>query len=142
MGAFSNFLEDTLLKHIFRGTAYTAATTVYVSLHTTLPTEDNVTPSEVSGNAYARVATVTSPTGSSVWAAPTVSGAAFQTSNSGAINYPTPGPAGWGTVTSFAIYDALTAGNLLFLGPLTASKVINAGDAVSFAAGALVIQLD
>jgi hypothetical protein len=50
--------------------------------------------------------------------------------------------ANWGTVTHFGIFDALTAGNLLFWAALTASKVVNSGDAApKFLAGALTITL-
>lgn len=142
-GAFSNFLETALLAHIFRGTAYALPnTSVYVSLHTAAPLEDGTTSSEVSGNAYARAGVVISPTGSSGWTAPAISGTAMETSNGGSLNFATPDPAGWGIVSHFGIYDASGGGNLLFYGALTASKTINAGDSVTFATGALKIQLD
>jgi hypothetical protein len=40
-----------------------------------------------------------------------------------------------GTVTYALIYDAETAGNLLWYGELTASKVVDSGDTPRFAAG-------
>ena len=47
----------------------------------------------------------------------------------------------WGTVTHFAIFDAATAGNLLFHGILTASKTVNDGDVFRFTATSLSITL-
>ena len=58
------------------------------------------------------------------------------------ITFPAP-TASWGVVTYMAVYDASTAGNLLFYAALTASKTINNGDAApSFAAAALTLQID
>jgi hypothetical protein len=47
----------------------------------------------------------------------------------------------WGTITHFAIFDALTSGNMLFYGALTASKVVGDGDTLEFAATDLDITL-
>ena len=41
----------------------------------------------------------------------------------------------WGTVSHFGIFDALTSGNLLIHGALTASKVIETGDILKIAIG-------
>jgi len=41
-----------------------------------------------------------------------------------------------------ALYDALTVGNEIFWAALTASKVINSGDTVSYAVGAISIAVD
>jgi hypothetical protein len=155
MAAMSDFLENKLLDFLFRGqalgiTGATAAagsgpTTFYVGLYTANPT-DAAGGTEVTGNGYARVAV----TGSLAnWAgtqaaASTVasSGTGGTTSNNAAITFPTPTPAGWGTVTGFAIFDAATGGNMLVWSALTASKVINALDTVSFPAATLSFQID
>jgi hypothetical protein len=42
-------------------------------------------------------------------------------------------------VTHFGIYDAASAGNLLFWGALTISKTINQADTVTFPAASLSI---
>ena len=63
-------------------------------------------------------------------------------SNNGTITFPAP-TANWGVVTHVGVYDATTAGNLLFFGALTTNKTVNSGDAApSFAAAALTVQLD
>lgn len=143
MAALSDYLENKLIDHLLRATAYTAPATTYVGLLTAAPS-DSGGGTEVSGGSYAR-ASVASGTGA--WTATqggtsgASSGTGGTTSNAATINFATPS-AGWGTVTHFGVYDASTGGNLLFYGALTASKVINSGDSVSFAAGALTLQID
>lgn len=145
MAALSDYLENKIIDYLLRGQAFTAPATVYVGLLTAAPS-DTGGGTEVTGNAYARVAVASSLAN---WAgtqaaASTVasSGATGTTSNNAAITYPTPTPAGWGVVTHFAVYDAASAGNLLFYAALTVSKTINAGDSVSFAPAALTLQID
>lgn len=145
MAALSDYLENKIIDYILRGQAFTAPATVHVGLLTAAPS-DTGGGTEVSGNAYARVAVSSSLAN---WAgtqaaASTVasSGSSGTTSNNAAITFPTPTPSGWGTVTHMAVYDAASAGNLLFYAALTASKVINAGDSVSFAPASLTLQID
>jgi hypothetical protein len=143
MAALSDYLENKILDHILRATSFTAPATTYVGLLTAAPS-DTGGGTEVSGGSYARVA-VTS--GTTQWTNTQNSGTGASSGtdgtieNAATINFPTPS-AGWGTVTHFAVYDASTSGNLLFYAALTASKTINSGDTVSFAAGALSLQID
>ncbi len=131
MAAFSNYLEQALLNHILRNTAYTSpGTSVYVALYTSDPT-DAKSGTEVSGGSYARVQVT-------AWDAPHATNG--NTQNTSDINF-TTASANWGTVTHFGILDASSAGNLLFHGALTASKAVNSGDTFKFSAGALVITL-
>ncbi|MBE7419852.1 MAG: hypothetical protein HS128_19270 [Ideonella sp.] len=134
-GALTDALETSLINHLFRGTAYTAPSTWYVGLLTGA-CSDSAAGTEVSGGSYARVGVAS---GTGTWAA--TAGGNGTTSNVSAVNFATPS-AGWGTVTHFGLYDASTAGNLLVCSALTASKTINSGDTVSFAAGALTFQID
>lgn len=144
MAALSDYLENQIIDHIFRGQVFTPPTNVYVALMTSAPT-DAGGGIEVTGGSYARVAVAaslaawagTQAAGSTVAS----SGTSGTTSNNATISFPTP-TAGWGNVTHFAVYDAASAGNLLFYAPLTVAKTINTGDTVSFAAGALTLQID
>lgn len=145
MGAKSDYLENKLIDFIFRGVAFTAPATVYIGLLTSAPS-DAGGGVEVSGGAYARVAVASSlanwagtqAAGSTVAS----SGTSGTTSNNAAITFPAP-TANWGVVTHFGVYDAATAGNLLYWAALTTAKTINSGDAApSFAAGSLTIQED
>ena len=143
MSAMSDYLENKLIDHIFRGTSFTAPTTLYVALFTAAPS-DSGGGTEVSGGSYARVSVTCNGTN---WANTQASGTGVssgtggQTSNSSAIAFPAP-TASWGTVTHFGIFDASTGGNLLFQAALTASKTVNNGDpAPQFNAAALTVTL-
>jgi len=141
MSAMSDFLENRLIDQLFRGQTAPTTTTLHVGLLTAAPS-DSGGGTEVSGGSYARVAVSSSlanwagtqSAGSTVAS----SGSGGQTSNNGAITFPTPS-AGWGNVTHFGIYDAATGGNLLFWGALTIAKTINQADTVTFPAASLSI---
>lgn len=141
MSAMSDYLENKLVDQLFRGQSAPTTTTLYVGLLTAAPS-DSGGGTEVSGGSYARVAVTSSLAN---WAgtqaaASTVasSGTGGQTSNNAAITFPTPA-ATWGLVTHFGIYDAASAGNLLFWGALTISKTINQADTVTFPAASLSV---
>jgi hypothetical protein len=143
-GPLTDYLENKVIDHLFRGTAYSAPATLYVSLHTAACSDSSVG-TEVSGGSYARVAVTSNGTN---WANTQSSGTGVSsgtsgtTSNSAAITFPAP-TGNWGTVTHFGVFDASTSGNQLLCQALTASKTINNGDAApSFAGGALTIQVD
>jgi hypothetical protein len=132
MSAMSDYLEGQLIAHIFRTSSFTKPTTLAVGLFTAAPS-DSGGGTEVTGNNYSRA--TLNPLDAN-WAAP--SSGNGQTSNSGVITFATPSGT-WGTVTHFGIFDAASAGNLLFYGSLTISKTINQSDTVSFPANSLTI---
>lgn len=125
--SFSNYLETEILDHVFGGNAYTAPSTLYLALYTAAPS-DTGGGTEVSGASYARQS-----------AAMTVSGDTATTSAS--VEFPAAGGS-WGTVTHVGVFDALSGGNLLAYGALTASKAIDTGDIFRIPAGSLDITLD
>ena len=47
----------------------------------------------------------------------------------------------WGTITHVGIFDAASAGNLLFHGPLNTAKTVGSSDTFSFGIGDLQITL-
>ena len=118
---FTNYGAGKIYDHSLAKTSWTMPTTVYLSLHTADPTAAG-TGAEVSGGGYARKALTmgahTNGTGA----------------NSALVNFGTAS-ASWGTVTHWAIWDALTTGNPLFYGALTVSKVVNSGDPVTVPVG-------
>ena len=155
MSAMSDFLENKFIDWFFRAQAIgitgataaagTGPATLYVGLLTTSPT-DSTGGTEVSGNAYARVAITSSLAN---WAGTqgagttsASSGSSGTTSNNNIVTFPTPTPSGWGTVVALGVYDASSGGNLLFYASLTISKTINAGDSVTFPAATLSYQAD
>jgi len=144
MSNASDYLENKLVDQLFRGQAAPSTATLYVGLFTSAPS-DTGGGVEVSGNAYARAPVTSSLTnwagtqGAGTTAAS--SGSSGTTSNNGVITFPVPTPAGWGLVTHFAVFDAISAGNQLVWGTLSASKTINAGDTVTFPAAALTVTI-
>ena len=150
MAMMGDFLRNKLVDWILRAQTYTPPATQYVGLMTTNSTHTVGSGTEVTGGSYARVAITASMTATG-WAgtqsagsttASSGSGASAVTSNNGTITFPAP-TANWGVVTGWTIWDASTAGNMLFFGPLSVSKTINNGDAApSFASGALALTFD
>lgn len=141
MSAMSDYLENKLVDHLFRAQTLAAPATLHIGLLTAAPS-DSGGGTEVSGGNYARVAVTSSLAnwaGTQAAASTTASsGTGGQTSNNSAITFPTPS-GNWGTVSHFGIYDAASAGNLLFWGALTIAKTINQSDTVSFPAASLTI---
>lgn len=142
MAAMSDYLENKLTDLILRGQAFTAPATLYVGLFTAAPS-DAGGGTEVTGGNYSRASftgNLTNWSGTQGAGTTTASsGTGGQSSNNGAVAFPTPS-ASWGNVTHFGIFDAASGGNLLFHGALSAAKTINNGDpAPSFAAAALSI---
>ena len=132
MGSFGNYLENAVLSHIFGKGAYTPPSHIYVALSTANPGESGGSIAEPSGGSYARKSTDPAD-----WDA-AVSGAL---DNANAITF-VEATASWGNITHFALYDHLTAGNMLAHGALTTAKTIDNGDTASFAAGDLDVSLD
>lgn len=114
MLAKSNYLENEILDHILRNSAYTPAATVYLAAYTVAPTDAD-SGTEVTGGSYARQAITFNAAASGL------------VDNSGVITFPTA-TANWGEVVAYGIRDALTVGNLLYWGwASTLTYVFTAG---------------
>jgi hypothetical protein len=136
MANMSNYLEEKILNSLFRGVSYSAPSSVYIALctETVDDTDDGSTLAEPTGTGYARKAVVSNATS---WTAPDQDGTI---KNSEEIKW---GSVQWNaTIKAIAICDALSNGNVLFWGALTASKVVTADDSISFAPNTLSIQID
>jgi hypothetical protein len=125
--SFSNYLETEILDHVFGGNAYTAPTTHYLALFTAAPGEAGGG-TECTGTSYARTAVTFTVSGN-------------EATNSAAVEFATAGN-NWGTITHVGVFDALTSGNLMAYGTLTASKTVETGDVFRVPAGDLDITLD
>ena len=134
MSAMSTYLEDALINHVLRNTAYASpGTTVYVGLikyYDAAVVEAGTLTQEIStsgSTAYNRIQV----TG---WDAAS-NGA---TQNTGAITFPTA-TADWGGVSGVIITDNATpgAGNVLLHGSLTTAREVKDGDVFKFNAGDL-----
>ena len=131
--AGKTYAHSDAVLNVLRGTALTAKTP-YAGLFTTAPANDGASGTELSGNGYARQ--------SVTFSAPAAgTGEARKISNSATVTFG-PATADWGTVVAFGIWDAATAGNLLYWANLTANKTVANGDRAEFAAGALTISED
>lgn len=148
--SLSNYLENKVADHIFRGTSYTAPTTLCVALATSAPT-DATTGATLAEAAYTGYARAQLNPSASNWSGTggETSGVSAGTSgtvaNNAVLTFGTTAGSGPTTVTHFAILDSCTigAGNVLFWAALTSSKTIANGDpAPSAAVGAITVQID
>jgi hypothetical protein len=129
MAAASDYLELKLLDHALGTANFTSPGTVYVGLHTGSPGDDNSGANEVSGGSYVRKSAAFG------------SAAAGSASTNATITFDAA-TANWGTITHISLYDASSAGNLLFHGAVTTSKTIETGDTFQISSGNLTISLD
>lgn len=130
MASFTDYTENLVLNWLLTTNAATRPTAWYVALFTAAPS-DTGGGTEVSGSAYARVATGTM----------TVSGTATTAQNSAAIEFAAASGGNWGTITHAAIMDASTSGNMLAWAPLATSRTINDGDVFRIPAGSLTVTV-
>jgi len=141
MSIMTNYLEEKLIDHLFKTTAYSHSSPAswYIGLHTAAFGEDGSGGTEVStsGTTYARVAVAR---GSGFTRA---SSSNIRTvENAANITFGVPS-ANWGQVTHLGIWDATTSGNLIIEAQLQFSKTINNGDpAPKFQAGELKFTFD
>ncbi len=119
-----DYLELKILDHVVGKTAF-AIPTAYLGLSTANPGDNGAGLAEPVGNNYARVTT-----SAANWNA----AAAGSISNAQDLTFPEATGA-WGTLSHFALFDAVTAGNMLIHGALGTAKVIGSGDTAKFAGG-------
>lgn len=129
VAVMSDFLEVKFLDYVLRSAAFPSPASVYLGLFTSSPA-DTGGGTEVTGGTYSRKTL----TGTFDVAS------AGATQNTATITFP-PATAVWGLVTSIGIFDASTAGNLLFYGSFSSNLQVDTGDTLSIAAGALDISL-
>ncbi len=132
-GSKSDYLENKILDHVLGGSDYTRPSTVYIALYTTAPT-DAGGGVEVSAPSYTRKSATNNATN---WPA-----ASSGVKTNGADIVFATAATSWGTIVAFGIFDAVSAGNLLYWGTLTSSRLIDAGDTAFFRLGTLTITED
>ena len=121
-------LNDKILSHLFRTTAFTKPSNLYFGLYTAAPT-DAGGGTEVTGGSYAR-ATVACADAS--FAAPVAGDG--HTENSADIAFAAP-TANWGGVLAAGVFDALSGGNLWIWDDFPVVNVNNGDAAPKIAAG-------
>jgi hypothetical protein len=124
-GGKAGIQSNRILNHIFRSTTFSGPSPSYVGLMSQCPT--NTTPGSelAAANGYQRIAV---PKGDTSWTLTTASyGAASQIWNTNAITF-FQATANWTAACCFGIYDAVSAGSLIYWGPLS-------GPTINFANG-------
>lgn len=121
--AKSNYLENLFLTWLLTTDSVTRPTSWYVALFTSDPTDSDAG-DEVTGGSYARQAITFDVVNN-------------EATNEAVIEF-TDMPDE--TISHWAIYDAATAGNMLYYAPLVDTKDLNAGDTVVFPIGDLLIR--
>ena len=125
--SLTNTFETTTLTWLLTASSATRPTAWYIGLFTVAPT-DAGGGTEVSGVSYVRKAVTFTVTGDTA-------------SNSAAVEWPVAGGS-WGTITDLAIFDAVTAGNMIGYATLTSAKTIATGDVFRIPLGDLDVTLD
>jgi hypothetical protein len=135
MAAASTVERDRILA-MFRGTQHPALpANTYLALFTSA-TGPGAEGTEVTGGSYARKAIATTTAG---WSAPTGT-TTRSISNAAVLTFATA-TAAWGTVSHWALMDALTGGNRLAYGAFAEARVVNSGNIFTVAIGALVLEV-
>ena len=135
--SMSDYLEKKVMDHVFGKAAFGARSNLFVALFTVAPS-DAGGGTEATGGGYARVSTA--PAG---WSAAT--GTDATVTNTAVISFPTATTGGYSAganLVGFALYDAATAGNLMFYGPLGIAKGVAEGDTPEFAASSLSFKFN
>lgn len=115
--------------------AVLTTTNKWIALFTAAPGETGGG-TEVTGGSYARTA--------ATWAA-AVAGAPSTKNPSGTVTFPTATAdwaAGATTILAVGVFDASTAGNLIWYGTLTTARNVLNGDTFSFTAANLTFTMD
>jgi hypothetical protein len=125
--SISNYAETAIMDALFNNASPAALqlSNRYVKLHTADPGEAGTT------------AAATETTRKSLTSAATANGVFTSTNDLVWASYPAAE-----TVSHISLWDASTAGNCLWVGALTASKLLAIGDTFQITAGQLTVTLD
>ena len=132
--ALSNYLAKKLQDFHLGSQSFTAPATVYLALYTAAPSAGGGG-TEVSGGSYVRK----SITNNNTNFPDTVLGTGEK--YLGVETAMATATADWGIITSWALLDASSGGNLLHFGTLTAPITILNGDIFRFPAGASGLKI-
>ena len=130
-GAFSDYAENAVLNHLLGTTTLTKPATVYLALCTAAPTDASAS-NEVTTTAWTNYARKAITFGAS---------ASGTITNNALVDYGTVSGTG-ATITHWAIFDALTAGNMLVRGDFGTGQTASTGNAVTVPSGTLSVSLD
>jgi hypothetical protein len=127
----TKYLRKKVLDHVMHRIAFTYPTEVYMALFSADPTEEGLQTNEIAEGGYARVA-ISALLADAILAS-------GQISNNADIQFAPP-LEDWSEITHGAIMDAATAGNMLYFGPATSSRIVTfGGDPFKIRIGQLII---
>jgi hypothetical protein len=132
-GSKSNALENSVLNHVLGGPDYARPATVFLALYTTAPS-DSGGGVEVSAADYARLSITNNATNF-----PAASGGA---KSNGVDLVFAEATNAWGLVIAWALFDAVSSGNMLYWGDFTQTQTIGVGAAAKVKAGDLDFSED
>lgn len=136
--AATTYLEHAILQFLFKNNTESFATlgdSIYVGLATAVSDPETGSLTEATFTNYARQQVTAAN-----WTVPVVGTDTQTATNAANIEYPASGGTS-NTITHAFVADALTSGNILFIGALDASKTIASGDIFRINAGNLTIEL-
>ncbi len=135
MANISNHLEEALLNHVMKNTAYTSPAAVYCGLVTSTASDADME----AGTLTNEITAYTGDRKAITFGTITQVGGAATVKNTVAIEFEDM-PAV--TVAYAIICDATTAGNILWWLPLDVNKTTNAGDTFRIPVDGLTVTLD
>ena len=142
MSAMSDYLEQALINHLFRGTGLSQPSNISIALCSGVPTDDltGSTIQEVA-NSYGYKRKSLGAPADGTWDAPGIGSPTTQ--NTSAVEFDAAAGGDWGVVSGIAIVDATGygAGNVLLYGSLTTARTVTDGDIFRFNAGDIDITL-
>lgn len=134
--ATSKVFADYCLSWV-KGTTFPAApANLYIGLFSTTPTANTGSGTEVSGSSYARQTVASTAWSTISQNADTIHD---QITNSNAITFPAVTSTPY-TVTGIGVWDASSAGNLLWYQAVT-SQAVSVGNQYQVAAGQLALEV-
>ncbi len=113
---WTTYSANKINDHVLGVASYTAPATLYLALYIGDPLGAGT---EVSDPAYARKVVAFS------------AAAAGTSTNSGEVIF-NQATEGWGTLSHFAVFDAVTGGNMLRAGSLAQAEGVNPGNVIRF----------
>jgi len=127
----SEYLIKKLLDHAMGKASFTIPADVYVALYDGYPLGAGAELSTVTDTNYAREKMADTD-----WASATFVSPLGSIANATIVDFGTAG-SDWGVITHWAVFDAATSGNMLYLAPFQASRNVLNGDPVQFPIGEL-----
>ena len=134
----SDYLEQTILNHIFRSNTFTKPTVLYIALLNNPATDADsgttILSKEPSAGSYTRKPVSVTD---NQWSSPGVGGSIANTSGT---SWTATG-GNFGMISGIAYCDASGAGNMLFYGTLTTPRDVLSGESFTLPSGNLTATL-